>query len=142
MGHYRVTLGDVLEAHRVALLRSGGLAGIRDLALIESAIARPYSGYYRSIHRKAAALTQSLAKNHGFLDGNKRATLLTLFLFLDRSGYELAGPDSGLVGGQVSEEDSEVLTDSEIEQMILDVVENRLTYDELVRWFRVRIRYL
>lgn len=131
----------MLEAHRVALLRSGGLDGVRDFTLIESAIARPYTGYYRSVIRKAAALTQSLAKNHGFVDGNKRTALLTLFLFLDRSGYELVGPDSKLVGKQVSEEDSEVFTDADAEGMILDVVENRLSYDDLVKWFRARIRH-
>jgi death-on-curing protein len=124
----------------VALLRTGGLDGVRDLTLIESAIARPYSGYYRSIGRKAAALTQSLAKNHGFLDGNKRATLLTLFLFLDRSGYELVGPDNKLVGEEVSAEESEILTDSDAERMILDVVEDRLSYDDLVKWFRAHVR--
>ena len=66
--HYRVTLGDVLESHYRAL-EFGGLDGVRDLGLVESAIARPYSGYYRSINAKAAALIHSLAKNHGFPTG-------------------------------------------------------------------------
>ena len=103
----------MFEAHRIALERSGGHGGVRDVGLIESAIARPYSGYYRSIYQKAAALTHSLAKNHGFIDGNKRSALLTLYLFLDRSGYDLAGGDIG----------------NEIDAMILDVVENRLSFD-------------
>jgi hypothetical protein len=68
--------------------------------------------------------------------------LLTLFVFLDQSGYELVGADAELVGRQVSEDDSEVLIDSEIDKMILDVVEDRLTHRELVKWFRVRIRRL
>ena len=138
--HYRVTLEDVLEAHRVALLRSGGLDGVRDLGLIESVIARPYSGYHTSIHRKAAALTHSLAKNHGFLDGNKRTALLTLVLFIDRSNYDLVGPDNRLVGAIVSEEQSVIITSVEIEPMILAVVDDRLSHKELVRWFRARLR--
>jgi death-on-curing protein len=53
-------------AHDYALSRYGGLPGIRDLGLIESALARPYSGYYRPIEKKAAALVHSLTLNHGF----------------------------------------------------------------------------
>jgi len=130
----------VVEAHRIALLRSGGLDGVRDLNLVKSAIGRPYSGYYRSIHAKAAALTQSLSKNHGFVDGNKRTTLLTLSLLLDRSGYELVGPDKEWVGKDISEQGSELSTNVEIEPVILDVVENRISYDDLVKWFRARLR--
>ena len=113
---------------------------MRDLGLIESAIGRPYSGYYRSIHKKAAALTQSLSKNHGFLDGNKRATLLTLALFLDRSEYDLVGPDKELVGTALSEPDSELSTNVEAEPMILDVVEDRMSFNDLVKWFKARLR--
>jgi death on curing protein len=119
---YRVTLGDVLESHHRAL-EFGGLDGVRDIGLVESAIARPYSGYYRSINAKAAALTHSLAKNHGFVDGNKRTALLAVLLFVARSGYRLTGQT--------------VVTDAE--HMILDLVENRMSFGELVEWFRVRL---
>lgn len=110
------------------------------MTLIESAIARPYTGYYRPIYRKAAALTESLSKNHGFIDGNKRSALLALHLFLDRSGYGLVVPDYKLVRPRVSEEDSKVLANVEIEAMILDVVEDRLGHDDLVKWFQARLR--
>lgn len=115
-----MTIGDVLEAHEEAL-RYGGLAGIRDLGLVESAIARPYSGYYRAIYAKAAALTHSLAKNHGFVDGNKRTTLLVLTLFLDRSGYRLAA------------------NLDEVEDMILRVARNDLAGAPLVSWFKTQL---
>jgi death-on-curing protein len=117
-----MTLGDVVQAHESAL-RFGGLSGIRSIGLIESAIARPYSGYYRFIYSKTAALTYSLAKNHGFVDGNKRTALLAMTLFLDRSGYRF----------QVG------TVDVDIENMVLDVVENRLSFTELVDWFRERL---
>jgi death-on-curing protein len=131
----------VLEAHRIALLRGGGLDGIRDQSLIESAIGRPYDGYYRAIHSKAAALTHSLAKNHGFLDGNKRTAALSLALLLDRSGYELVAPDVELAEAeQVTEDDVEVLTDASVADMILELVENRMSFDDLKKWFKARIR--
>jgi death-on-curing protein len=77
----------VLAAHQTALLM-GGVDGVRDVGLLESAIARPYSGYHRPVSRKAALL-HSLALNHGFVDGNKRTALLVLRVFLERSGYAI-----------------------------------------------------
>jgi death-on-curing protein len=91
--HYRITLGDVLSAHARALL-TGGRPGIHDLDALLSAIGRPYTGYYRPIARKAAALMQSIATNHSFNDGNKRTSIILLNLLLDRSGYRLEGIDA------------------------------------------------
>lgn len=59
-----MTLADVFDAHDKVLLL-GGLMGVRDIGLIESAIGRPYVGYYPSLHEKAAALLESLVNNHG-----------------------------------------------------------------------------
>jgi death-on-curing protein len=81
-------LADALSAHERAL-RFGGLPGIRDLGLIESAVSRPFTGYYRSIESKAAALVQSMSGNHGFIDGNKRTTVILADTLLARSGYRL-----------------------------------------------------
>ena len=120
--HYRVTLGDVFEAHEQAL-KFGGLDGVRDLTLIESAIARPYSKYYPSLHSKAAALLQSLAKNHGFIDGNKRVALLAVTTLLDRSRAHLIGEN--------------VVRD--LEDLILAVVENQASLEEATGWFKARI---
>lgn len=85
--HYRVTLGDVFEAHDSAIKLGGGRAGVQSLDLIESAIARPYAGYYRPIYKKAAALIQSIATNHGFTDANKRTAFIIFYLFIEKSGY-------------------------------------------------------
>lgn len=123
--HYRVKLEDVLTAHKLALLK-GGSDGIRDLGAIEAAIARPYMGYYRAIESKAAALTHSLAFNHGFVDGNKRTTVYTLLLLLDRSGYAIAAPSRQVLDGLLDE-------------MIIAVVEHRIDFDALVVWFKARI---
>ena len=105
----------------------GGRPGIPNIGMVESAIARPYSGYYRSIARKAAALVQSIATNHGFADGNKRTAVILLNLLLERSGYGLA----------FLQEDSD--PDDAIADMVLRVVTRQMTFDELVEWLAVRI---
>jgi death on curing protein len=107
-------------------LRFDGLSGLRDIGSIEAAIARLYCGYYRPIAQKAAALLQSLAMNHGFIDGNKRTAVQMAMLLLARSGYKLR-------------DKYKVRLNSEVEEMVLRVVEHRMTFDELVVWFRTRI---
>ena len=67
----------------------GGRRGISSLALIESALGRPYSGYHRSITQKAAALLESIVGNHGFVDGNKRTALMSALVFLGLNGQRL-----------------------------------------------------
>ena len=62
--HYRLTLADALTAHDEAM-RYGGRDGISSLHLIESALARPYSGYHRPIAQKVAAVLHSMVGNHG-----------------------------------------------------------------------------
>src|SRR4029077_3998559 len=96
--------------------------------------------------QKAAALTESLARNHGFIDGNKRSALLTLYLFLHRSGYELTA-SKGVVamwklaaGNDGSEKNALILANIEAEQMILNIVQNHLPYEELVKWFQERLQ--
>jgi death-on-curing protein len=126
--HYRVKLEDVLLAHEAALLY-GGAPGVRDIALIESAIARPFSGYYRSIQHKSAALVHSLSLNHGFVDGNKRTALLVLILFVERSGYCFEA------------EDEEALN-IELEDVILRIVEHTIEFMTLVEWMKSRIKRL
>lgn len=122
MRHYRLTLEDALAAHEKAL-SFGGARGVIDLGLVESAIARPYSGYYRAMHRKAAALVQSMVGNHGFADGNKRTTVILLTLLLEQNGCRLR--TSGESGA--------------VRDMILGVARSELSFDDLVRWFEKRV---
>ena len=83
-----MTLADAIAAHDEAL-SYGGRDGISSLHLIESALARPYSGYHRSMARKAAALLHSMVGNHGFVDANKRTAWLLVELLIVRSGFRL-----------------------------------------------------
>ena len=98
--------------------------------MVESAIARPYSGYYSPIAKKAAALVESAATNHGFTDGNKRTTVILMHLLLSKSGYEL---------NPLFENSS---LENEVEEMVLAVVQHQLTFDQIVAWFRARLSKL
>ncbi len=121
MSHYRVTLADVLAAHEEALTY-GGRSGVVSLDAIQSAIGRPYSGYHRAIHRKAAALLHALVQNHGFVDGNKRSALIVTLLMVERSGYRL-----------------KLDVDERIDDTVVSVAEGETTFDDLAEWFRVRL---
>ena len=84
----------MLELHRLLLEQTGGLSGVRDLGLLESAVAQPlmtFSGeeLYPTVVEKASALGFSLVKNHPFNDGNKRIGHAALETFLVLNGYEL-----------------------------------------------------
>lgn len=89
-----LNIARVLFIHDQMVKRFGGSLGIRDLELIESAVARPQASFggqdlYISIFDKAAALLQSLLKNHAFVDGNKRTALTSAGLFLKINKYNL-----------------------------------------------------
>jgi death-on-curing protein len=76
------TLEETLELHRLVLERFGGQPGVRDLGMLQSALGRPQTGYYDTLWQQAAALLQSLAMNHAFLDGNKRVAFALTATFL------------------------------------------------------------
>ncbi len=91
--HYRIKPEDAFKAHDTASTHEG-TPGVINLHLIESAIARPYNGYYRRILKKATSLFESICRNHGFTDGNKRTAVLLSELLIERSGYELVSDDN------------------------------------------------
>jgi len=78
-----LTVADVLAIHDDLIERYGGSQGVRDPGLLEAALYRPQSGYYADILDQAAALWESLAQNHPFVDGNKRIAFAATFTFLD-----------------------------------------------------------
>jgi death-on-curing protein len=89
-----LTLGEVVELHRRLLLASGGAAGIRDIRLLESALAQPGATFdgtdlHATLVDKAAALGFSLVANHPFVDGNKRIGHAAMEVFLVLNGYEV-----------------------------------------------------
>lgn len=84
-----LTLEEALDLHRQLIGRFGGADRVRDPGLLESALARPRSGYYSSLSEQAAALMQSLAGNHAFVDGNKRMAFAATAVFLRMNGQAL-----------------------------------------------------
>ena len=83
------TLTETLELHTRLIERFGGKGGVRDMGLLESALMRPQTGYYKSLSLQAAALLQSLTQNHAFIDGNKRVAFASTAIFLRMNGYRL-----------------------------------------------------
>ena len=89
-----ILIDDVLRLHNASINDFGGSKGIRDLGLLESAIARPFqtfSGEYLYITpiEMAAGLGESLIINHPFIDGNKRTGILCLLAFLLKFNLKL-----------------------------------------------------
>jgi death on curing protein len=84
-----LTVGEAIEMHRQLIDEFGGIHGLRDQGLLEAAIFRPQNGYYDDLIHEAAALMESLASNHAFLDGNKRISLAATDTFLRINGHYL-----------------------------------------------------
>jgi death-on-curing protein len=83
------TLEEALYLHDILIQRFGGAQGVLDKGSLESALVRPRSGYYRSLSEQAAALMQSLAMNHSFVDGNERVAFALTAIFLKLNGLSL-----------------------------------------------------
>ena len=107
---------DVLHLHR---LEVGPEVGLRDRGLLESAVERPRQSAfgedaYPTLAHKAAALLESLAGNHPFLDGNKRISVLASFVFLELNGFEVEASNDDVV------------------ETVLDLITRKIEFAELV----------
>jgi len=114
----------VFRVHERQIREHGGRAGIRDRGLIESALHRPRSlAHYEApdVARLAASYVYGIAKNHGFVDGNKRTAWITACLFLDLKGWNL----------DVDAEDAV--------QLMNDVASSQVNEEAVAAWFRERI---
>jgi death-on-curing protein len=109
-----VTYDQVIAIHSRGLRRFGGATGVRDEAMLQSAIQRPIDKWHyeqADLPRLAAAYAFGLAKNHAFVDGNKRIAFMAMMAFLRKNGIAFA-PDPAhatsiimsLAAGEVSEE--------------------------------------
>ena len=114
---------EVLELHRRILEQSGGALGIRDMGLLESAIAQPRMTFgsedlYPSLLEKAAALGFSLIMNHPFVDGNKRTGHAATEIFLVLNGVE--------INASVDEQ----------ERIVLAIASGKQEREALVEWLQ------
>jgi death-on-curing protein len=94
-------MGEVLLILQDQIRRYGGSYGVRDLALLSSALAMPsatFSGEFlhADIYQQAAAYAYHLCQNHPFLDGNKRTALAAALVFLDLNGIDISDPSLDL----------------------------------------------
>lgn len=109
----------VRSAHAALIAEHGGSDGIRDEGLLQSALARPRNllAYGEpTIFALAAAYGFGIARNHPFIDGNKRAALIAIIMFLLRNGHRLMAPEAEAV------------------VVIRDLAAGSLSEDELAAW--------
>lgn len=85
-----LTLLEVLAIHADQIDRYGGPQGVRDPGMLEAALYRPQTGYYADLIEEAAALWESLAQNHPFIDGNKRTAFAATYTFLAINGARIS----------------------------------------------------
>ena len=91
----RLSVERIMQIHHLMIEETGGMDGIRDDGLLESAVNAPFQTFddvplYKTIEAKAARLGYSLINNHAFIDGNKRTGMMAMLLFLEFNG---AGKD-------------------------------------------------
>lgn len=111
----------VLAVQEELLFEHGGLAGIRDENLLDSALARPkqLASYGKpDLFILAAAYVSGIIRNHPFLDGNKRTAFVTGTIFLERNGKRL------------------IASEAEAARVIWDIAANKMTEKELALWLK------
>ncbi|MGC9261674.1 MAG: type II toxin-antitoxin system death-on-curing family toxin [Phycisphaerae bacterium] len=97
-----LTVNDVMVIHDDALGGHGGLAGIRDLGLLESAVMMPQAAFggkylHPDIPAMAAAYVFHICQAHAFHDGNKRCAVLAGLIFLDNNAYDVTASDDDVI---------------------------------------------
>lgn len=121
-----LSIDEILVIHHDQLQRYGGLNGIRDQLLLESASAMPkqtFGGTYihHDVAGMAAAYLFHIGKNHPFIDGNKRTATATALVFLLINGFRLTVPDDNLYS------------------TVMDVILEKISKDELTDFIRCNI---
>lgn len=116
----------VLAAHDASLAVDGGSPGLRDKGLLESALERPRNRYHYEgvdgLCDLAATYAVGLAKNHPFVDGNKRTAFMSCAAFLLINGQRLTADQA------------------EAAQVMLDVAAGAIDVDELANWLKANTR--
>ena len=97
-----LTVSEVIRLHEKLIAKTGGLGGVRDMGLLESAIlncSQTFDGeeLYPAVTDKAAQMAFGICKNHPFLDGNKRAAILSMLMMLRVNGVSLCYTQKELI---------------------------------------------
>jgi death on curing protein len=121
-----LSTAEVIQLHDWVIQQSGGASGVRDVNLVDSAVHQPQATFagqdlHPTLAEKAAALAFFLAKNHGFVDGNKRIAHAAMETFLVWNGFEIkAGVD-------------------EQEAIFLQLASGALSHPNFTDWVRAHI---
>jgi death-on-curing protein len=118
-----LTPEQVLFVHARLIAETGGAHGLRDLGLLQSAIARPQAVFngnelYPDIYHKAAALLESLINNHPFIDGNKRTGITAAAMFLRINAHSLSVPNK------------------EVESFVLAIASGEQSIETITEWLK------
>jgi death on curing protein len=117
-----LTLPDVLAVHADQIARYGGRPGVRGAGHLEAALFRPKAGHYADVIEEAAALWESLAQYHPFIDANERTAFASTYTFLTINGLRLQA------------------TAQETYAFIVDLYPtNGFSFEVLVPWLRRRV---
>ena len=97
-----LTKKQIIDMHKLLIRHTGGLDGIRDDNLLESAVNNPFQTFmgeelYPTIEKKAAALCYGLVNNHAFHDGNKRIGVLAMLTFLELNSIIINCSDEEII---------------------------------------------
>lgn len=120
---YFLTKTDVIEMHDELILKFGGKLGVRDHALLESAIFQPqafFNGQYlhNNIYEMAAAYIFHIIKNHPFIDGNKRTGVLSVLVFMENNNTQIKP------------------TFKDLYQIAIDIAESKLSKIKIANFFK------
>ena len=119
----KIDMKNALILQKLVIDITGGTVGIRDTALLDSALNTAFQSFgsnelYPSIEEKAARLGFNLVSNHAFVDGNKRIGLLVMLTFLEINGVKLS------------------FSDDELVEIGLSLSSGKMTYENLVEWIK------
>jgi death-on-curing protein len=114
---------DLLLLHHLTIEHAGGTHGLREMALLEAAVARPQASFdgqqlYPNFFSQVGALVQSLFMNHPFVDGNKRTAMLAGMTMVELHGFTFEA------------------TQEEIVSFALEIADQRLSVEKIGQWFR------
>ena len=117
---------QVLFIHALLIQETGGSFGVRDIGLLEAAVARSQGTFdgddlYPDLLSKAAAMLQSLVENHPFVDGNKRVGITATGLFLKMNGVRL------------------IAESKELEEFTLGIAKGGMDISEIRAWLEQKI---
>ena len=118
-----LSVEEILLIHEYQIQEFGGFSGILNLGLLESAVYRPKTTFggtekYKTLFEKAAILAYSLIKNHPFVDGNKRTSMVSAIMFLSLNGHEVA------------------IKQEEVIKLALEIAKDEMSLEEIIKFYQ------